>query len=115
MTLLIVDDDEDIRDSLADFFRDAGYRVAVAANGAEAWELLSETEPPAAIVLDLFMPVMDGSALYGRLRQDPRLAEVPVIFATSDPSGAPKGAPTMTKPIDLERLMQAIKVHCERA
>jgi DNA-binding response OmpR family regulator len=113
--LLIVDDEEDIRDSLADFFRDAGFVVEVAANGADAWDLMQTRGPPSVLVLDLVMPVMDGGALYGKMMSDPFFATVPVIFATSDPRGAPTGASVMTKPIDLHRLMSAIRVHYQRS
>ena len=104
MKLLIVDDEADIRDALAEFFEDKGYEVAVAANGADAWDLLVGEALPHVVVLDLTMPVLDGVALYGRMRADPRLGSVRVIIATSDPARAPSGVPTLTKPIDLDRL-----------
>jgi CheY-like chemotaxis protein len=107
--LLIVDDEADIRDSLAEFFEDKGHEVAVAANGAEAWHRLATEPIPDVVVLDLTMPVLDGNALHARMRSDPRLANVRVIIATSDPARAPAGVPTLTKPIDLERLAALVE------
>jgi two-component system, sensor histidine kinase and response regulator len=114
MKILIVDDDEDIRDSLADFFSDAGFEVRLAANGAEAWDALNRDTPPCAMILDLIMPVLDGNGLYERVRNDERLRDLPIIIATSDPTRAPAGVTTMTKPMDLDRLLVMVKTNCSR-
>lgn len=113
MPILIVDDDADIRDSLQDFFEDAGYAVATAADGAEALTRLGAEHPPCVVILDLIMPAVSGNQVYETMRKDPRLAKVPVIVSTSDPSRAPRGVPIMKKPIDLDRLLHAVRQHCE--
>jgi CheY-like chemotaxis protein len=113
MKVLIVDDERDIRDSLEEFFRDEGFDVATAANGDEALKQLTGTEPlPCAVLLDLFMPVLNGVEVYGRMQQDDRLRTVPVIISTSDPSRAPSGVLIMKKPIDLNRLLNVIRQTC---
>ena len=89
--ILIVDDDADIRDSLQDFFEDEGFAVTTAKNGFEALERIDVASPPAVVILDLLMPVLSGAQLYERMQADPRLARVPVIVSTSDPSRAPSG------------------------
>lgn len=112
MTVLIVDDDDDIRDTLKELCEDEGYEVATAANGAEALAVLAGAVAPCVVVLDLIMPVMTGNELFATMQRDPRLARVPVIVSTSDPSRAPVGVPVMKKPIDVERLLAAIRQHC---
>jgi CheY-like chemotaxis protein len=113
MKVLIVDDERDIRDSLEEFFRDEGFDVATAANGDEALKQLRANEAlPCAVLLDLFMPVVNGVEVYGRMQQDDRLRSVPVIISTSDPSRAPSGVLIMKKPIDLNRLLMVIKQTC---
>lgn len=113
MSILIVDDDADIRDSLQDFFEDAGYAVATAADGAEALDRLGNDQPPCVVILDLMMPLVSGNQVYATMQEDPRLSKVPVIISTSDPSRAPRGVPIMKKPIDLGRLLSAVREHCE--
>src|SRR5687767_15980220 len=58
--VLVVDDDQDLRDSMAELVREAGYRVAVAADGREALALLERGPLPTLVLLDIRMPVMDG-------------------------------------------------------
>jgi CheY-like chemotaxis protein len=113
MTVLIVDDDDDIRDTLKELCEDEGYAVATAANGAEALTVLAGPVAPCVVVLDLIMPVMTGNEVFATMQRDPRLAAVPVIVSTSDPSRAPGGVQVMKKPVDVERLLQAIRRCCE--
>jgi CheY-like chemotaxis protein len=110
--VLIVDDEPEFRDSLQDLLEDKGYQVDSASNGEEALELLRASELPCVVVLDLVMPVLDGIAVFGQMQQDPRLASVPVIVSTSDPTHAPSGVLIMKKPINLRRLLAAIEQHC---
>ena len=107
-TVLIVEDEADIRDSLREVLEDEGYRVAVAANGKEGLEQLARLARPCAVVLDIIMPVMSGSELYRAMQADPELAGIPVLVSTSDPSRAPSGVLIMKKPIDLDRFLDAV-------
>jgi two-component system, sensor histidine kinase and response regulator len=109
MKVLIVDDEPDIRDSLKDFFKDEGWSVDAAANGAEALDILQAEEPPDVVILDLLMPVLGGNDLYAKMQADPRLAKVPVIISTSDPSRAPSGVLIMKKPVNLDRLLETVE------
>jgi CheY-like chemotaxis protein len=112
-TLLIVDDEQDILDSLAEYFEDHGFNVATARNGSEAWAVLTGGKPPDVVLLDLLMPVMGGNVLYDRMQADPRLAQLPVIISTSDPSRAPSGLIIMKKPMKLERLLGVVRQAAE--
>ena len=110
--LLIVEDEEDLRASLQEYLEDQGHRVTTAANGQEALDAMTGGEVPCLVVLDLLMPVLNGREVYDRMQQDARLAQVPVIVSTSDPSRAPSGVPTLPKPIDLRRLLAEVQQQC---
>ena len=78
-TILIIDDEESVRKSLADVMRDEGYDVVTAASGREGIELLSETQPSLAL-LDIAMPEMDGIEVLRRFRE--MRPDMPVIMVT---------------------------------
>ena len=83
--VLIVDDEADIREAMADYLEQNGYRVSQAADGAVGLELALK-EQPDVILLDLMMPVMDGHAMLDKLRQDlwGRNAKVVIMSAMDD-------------------------------
>lgn len=81
--LLVVEDDRDVRDAMVDVLRDAGYQVAWAPEGAEAIRVLREGLRPAAILLDLMMPGMNGFQFRAEQQRDPALAAIPVILLTA--------------------------------
>jgi CheY-like chemotaxis protein len=111
MVVLIVEDERDLRDSLQEFLEQEGYAVATAGNGAEALAFL-EHERPGLVILDLMMPVVSGDEVYARMQRDPRFSTIPVLVSTSDPSRAPSGTLIMKKPINLNRLLGAVRQHC---
>jgi len=83
-TILIVDDDSDVRRSLSDFLEDEGYAVAAASNGRAALDLMrGGGVRPAVILLDLMMPGMDGWDFRQAQLKDPTLASVPVVVVTA--------------------------------
>jgi two-component system sensor histidine kinase/response regulator len=107
--VLLVEDDEDIRESLREAFEDAGYEAEVASNGQEALDLLRDGVPyPDLVILDLVMPVLDGHRLYQAMQSDPALAGIAVIVSTSSPSRAPEGVLVVPKPVKLERLLEMV-------
>lgn len=114
-SVLIVDDDEGIRDALGEMLRDEGFSVATAANGREAIRWLQEQRPAACVVLlDLMMPVMDGAQFLRAKQADLELRTIPVVIVTAagaafrvDPT--PDIRDTISKPIDLPDLMAAIE------
>lgn len=109
--ILIVDDEEDIRETLRDAFEEEGYVVEVAADGQHALEML-ERITPSIVLLDLLMPVLDGNAVFARMRADERWSAIPVIFSTSDPARAPAGELVIRKPVDLTRLITTVARTC---
>ena len=106
-SVLVVDDDADLRDSLADLLREEGYAVTLAANGREALDLLPRLKRPCGVLLDIAMPVMTGTEFYEAMRADPALADIPVAIFTCDLSKAPCDIPTLKK-TNLKQLLSTI-------
>jgi CheY-like chemotaxis protein len=79
--------------------------IVLACNGKVAFDLLATLKRPCGIILDITMPVMGGGELYQVIRSVPDLADIPVVFLTSNPSAAPSGVPTMPKNVSLDRLL----------
>jgi len=115
--ILVVDDDNAIRETLRAILEDEGYRVAVAVNGREALEVLERIGPPDLCIVDLVMPVMNGWELCAELARRPALAPVPVLLvsANSEMEAAPGGLETvhvMRKPISFDRLLEYVERYC---
>jgi two-component system chemotaxis response regulator CheY len=108
--VLVVDDDADIREAITDLLEVNGYRVAVARNGAEGLERVSEARPD-AILLDLAMPVMGGAQFAEELRRRGG-SDIPVVVVSAE--GNPKRAAQMgaqaylAKPFDIEDLLMQV-------
>lgn len=109
--VLIVDDDEGIRETLQDVLTDAGYQALSARDGVEALALLrSPAQPrPSLILLDLRMPHMDGIQFLQEQSRDPQLAGIPVIAMTAERRAHLSGTPILGKPIDVSKLLDAIR------
>jgi two-component system sensor histidine kinase/response regulator len=111
--VLIVEDDETIRESLRDLFDDEGYDVETASNGREALDLLQdEGRHPDVVILDLVMPDLDGVAVYEAMQADATLSRIPVVVSTSTPALAPKGALVVAKPANLDHLVKTVDDLC---
>ncbi len=113
-TVLLVEDDHDVRVALRRLLEDEGYEVLTAGDGHNAFEMLEGRERlPDVIVVDLMMPVMDGWTLVDALKRASRYAQIPVIIQSAfcEPP-PPAGAATfLGKPIDEEALLRAIRRH----
>jgi CheY-like chemotaxis protein len=114
----VVDDDQGIREVLAELLGDEGYSVVTATNGQEALDKL-RGEPsckPCVILLDLMMPVMSGSQFYVEQQADPELASIPVVVISADGNvhrkAAQFGGEYLAKPIRIETVLHAIQRHC---
>jgi CheY-like chemotaxis protein len=109
---MVVDDDDEIREALADVLTDEGYEVVGARDGQQALQFLREEgRLPNAILLDLWMPVMDGWQLRHELLSDSKLSDIPVIVLTAVRDQRAQGlmvADVLTKPVQLERLLGAL-------
>jgi CheY-like chemotaxis protein len=118
-SLLVVDDDPLICESLSMLLSMKGYQVNAAANGLEALQLLRTCEsPPRMIVLDLMMPVMDGLEFRRHQLADPGLADIPVIIVTAKTNleglEEAKAVKVIRKPYRPIDLLAIIEAHCGR-
>ncbi len=111
--ILIVEDDDDIREALTQILELEGYVVRQAANGREALDITSQQATPSLILLDLMMPVMDGWQFRAEQMKDAALSKVPVVVISADASVHEKvasfgAASVLPKPISLDRLLRAV-------
>lgn len=110
-TVLVVDDDDGIRNALTALLEDEGYRVLSAGNGLEALSVCG-TGLPSLIVLDLMMPKMDGVTFMQVLRRGH--PSVPPVLVLSASQKAPEQVKQMgvegylAKPFDLDDLLDAV-------
>ncbi len=109
--VLVVDDDEDSRESLRELLELEGYMVQTAVNGKEALERVDALEP-CVMLLDLCMPVMNGWQVLDQLRSDGRLTRINIVITTSAAYNAPPGHSVFEKPLDLDKLMRAVAAVC---
>jgi DNA-binding NtrC family response regulator len=108
-TLLIVDDDRDVRDVLQEVLEDAGYSVVCVEHGEEALAYLQVGPRPDAILLDLFMPVMSGWDFARHVRNYPHLASIPMVVITcSEPYWGYPCPLVLRKPLDLQQLLVTV-------
>ena len=117
-SVLVVDDSEDVRETLSESLHVLGYEVALASNGLEALEVLAQDPKPGLILLDLLMPVMDGWEFRSRQKKDPSLSDIPTVVITADNNsklnaqlmGAVQG---LRKPVDWDELVEVVRKHCK--
>jgi CheY-like chemotaxis protein len=112
--VLVVDDEEAIRATVAEVLEDEGYDVVTAQNGAEALDQVRSAEPH-AVVLDLMMPVLDGWGFLQACRQEPGCASIPVLVMSAYRNLLEAGASELrvnrilAKPFELEALLAAVE------
>ena len=112
-TVLIVEDEEDLREMMRESLELKGYRVVTAEEGQEALRKLDGIEHLCLVLLDLLMPGMNGWDFFAKLRERPELAAVPVIVHSSASGRAPAGVTrVLQKPIMFERLISVVSEYC---
>lgn len=124
-TVLVVEDDDDLRKSICEILQTEGYVVTTADNGLRALEILVRSKPkdfPACIVLDLMMPMMHGKTFIEILQRERShdLAKIPLVITTAAskaelPAALPPTVKVLKKPMRLEDLLAAVAQYCERA
>lgn len=111
-TIVVVDDDGDLREAVLEALQDEGYRTMGYSNGREALEGLRNSSPPALILLDLMMPTMNGWQFRSEQSSDPQLAQIPVVVMTASRQFDPKSIDAVEyvlKPLSLETLLATVK------
>ena len=114
MSVLIVEDDEGVRDSLAAVLREEGYFVESVNDGAAALRRLAERPLPTLILLDLMMPVVDGIDFRRRQLADAELSKIPVIIISARPDIAEQAQTLhadafLQKPMSFEELLHVVQ------
>jgi CheY-like chemotaxis protein len=114
--VMIVDDDDAIREALEDVLSDEGYDVVGVSDGQQALDyLLADLHPakrPSAILVDLWMPVMDGWKFLDALLEDPRFSRIPLVVLTAARDQRARDlrvAEVLTKPVQLQQVLGALE------
>ncbi len=109
-TIVVAEDDDELRDVIADLLEGAGYDVIPARNGKQVADYLdSVADPPAAILLDLLMPLVSGWELLRWLRAHPRWSTIPVVIMTGVSRDRPTGvAGVLKKPFRVNDLLGTV-------
>lgn len=118
VTVLVVDDNQDIRETVRLTLEDEGYTVLEAGDGHAALDMLRESPVPLVVLLDQIMPGMDGTATLGMIGRDERLARRHAyVMMTADStiaapeivtSSADLAVPLVSKPFDIDDLLDAV-------
>jgi CheY-like chemotaxis protein len=111
-TVLLAEDDLEIRDILQDLLEAEGYDVVPASHGRQALDFLqsSRGDLPDLVVLDLMMPLVDGNKVLEAMKGDPALSAIPVVVLSAVARERPAGAAAfLRKPIPLQKLFDTIR------
>lgn len=114
--ILVVEDNDDVREMMAVTLELEGHEVATAVNGRDALDKLHSGEKPCLILLDLMMPVMNGWEFQRALDCDPELRDVPVVVvsaATGEMIRKTDAVAFLPKPLDMDRLLDLVGEHCD--
>src|SRR3954464_15049320 len=107
----VVEDDQDVRASIAEILRDEGYDVTEFSDGPEALGALRLGARPCLVLLDLHMPTMSGENLAASIRTDAALSQIPIVIITGA-SASPPGFTCLQKPFTFAELMGVAQKHC---
>lgn len=112
-SVLFVEDDPALRETVTEVLEEEGYQVMSVTNGAEGLQLLENGSQPGLILLDLMMPTMNGWEFYNQLQQQPQHASIPVVVLSAVAEfqrrrGKLDVAEILPKPIDISRLLAAV-------
>ena len=113
-TILIVEDDVNIRETLKSLLELEGFAVFAAVNGQDGLNALKHITAPCLVLLDLLMPVMDGTEFLKVKSSDSVIATIPVcvVSAVADRTQAPGAVGYIKKPIDFDALLRFVRRYC---
>ncbi|MGE0451866.1 MAG: response regulator [Vicinamibacterales bacterium] len=114
-SVLIVEDDDDLRQMMVALLALEGFEPEAACDGAEALTMLrSDSRRPCVIVLDMMMPRMDGWEFCRQRALDPSIGDIPIIILSAAPTERLQipVAAVLPKPFDYDRLLRTIRSHC---
>lgn len=116
--ILLIDDEPDLRQCLAEFLQDEGFTVTQAENGKRALEILTAGAMPQLILLDYMMPVMDGKTFCAEFQKVEKwLGKIPVVLLTAarveqEIMSSMKVNEQLSKPLDIALFLDAVKKYC---
>lgn len=108
-TVVVVDDDEAVREAMVDVLADEGYAVLMAGDGDEALALLQTAPRPCVALVDLVMPNVDGWELVRAIAAAPALRDIPLVCTTAGRDDIPPGCAVLRKPFDEHTLVAAVR------
>ncbi len=113
-SILVVEDDYDIRTAMVQLLESEGYHAESASNGQEALNLLDKISKPCLVLLDMMMPIMNGREFLDALTKKSNLAPLPVLIvsAIADASDTTGSVGFIKKPIDIEVVLKIIHQYC---
>ena len=114
-TILVVEDNDDVREMMSVTLELEGHDVVTAANGRQALDKLHHGAEPCMILLDLMMPVMNGWQFQEEVAKDPKLADIPVVVVSAMPGERCRRLPAaafIPKPIDVDKLLDVVCEFC---
>lgn len=115
-SILLVEDDDFIRQEISEALEDEGYKVATAAHGKEALAILADGKKPSVVLLDLMMPVMNGWEFLKAFKKDEAFVGIPVVILSAFADRATiiggDAISVLRKPINLTALFNVLEEHC---
>jgi CheY-like chemotaxis protein len=113
-SILVVEDDDDIRNLLVELLEAEGYKTEAAINGKDALDKLSVIPKPCLVLLDMMMPIMNGREFLDTIMKDAYLAPVPVLVvsAIADRADTKGSVGFLKKPIDLDVVLNVVSQFC---
>jgi CheY-like chemotaxis protein len=111
-SVLLVEDDKDIREAVSAVLESEGYTVLTAGNGKEALAILDRGQP-CVVLLDLMMPVMSGWDFMDEVKKNKRLEDIPVVVVSAYSERRAEGVRrVLKKPLDVNQLLAAVAEYC---
>lgn len=115
-SILVVEDDDDIRNAIVDLLENEGYNAQPAINGKDALEKLRGIDhKPCLVLLDMMMPIMNGREFLDEVMKDSHLAPIPVLIvsAVADKSNTEGSVGFLKKPIDIDVVLKVVSQYCQ--
>ncbi len=113
-SILVVEDDDDIRNAIVDLLETEGYSTQSAVNGKDALDKLSVIPKPCLVLLDMMMPIMNGREFLDTVMKDSHLAPIPILIvsAVADKTNTEGSVGFLKKPIDIEVVLNVVSQYC---
>ncbi len=114
--ILVVEDDNSIRELLVELLQSEGYEVASAVNGLEGLKSLQTQPQPDLILIDLMMPVMDGYSFRTEQMKHPIWSKIPVVVMSAEANAKEKMknfsiTAFLSKPVELDTILKTVEMY----